>query len=28
MIAQVDPGLHSILQELMEDRFEEEGIEP
>jgi heterodisulfide reductase subunit C len=27
MIAQVDPGLHSILQELMEDRLEEEGIE-
>ena len=27
MIAQVDPSLHSILQELMEDRLEEEGIE-
>ena len=28
MIAQVDSGLHSILQELMEERLEEEGIEP
>lgn len=28
MIAEVDPGLHSILQELMEERLEEEGIEP
>jgi heterodisulfide reductase subunit C len=27
MIAQVDPGLHAILSELMEDRLEEEGIE-
>ncbi|HXZ83836.1 MAG TPA: 4Fe-4S dicluster domain-containing protein [Acidimicrobiales bacterium] len=28
MIAQVDPGLHSILAELMEDRLDEEGLEP
>jgi len=27
MIAEVDRGLHSILQELMEERLEEEGIE-
>ncbi|MGA2530238.1 MAG: 4Fe-4S dicluster domain-containing protein [Acidimicrobiales bacterium] len=27
MIAEVDSGLHSILQELMEERLEEEGIE-
>ena len=27
MISQVNPGLHSILLELMEDRLEEEGIE-
>ncbi len=27
MIAAVDPGLHTILQELMEERLEEEGIE-
>jgi heterodisulfide reductase subunit C len=27
MIAEVDPGLHSILQEVMEERLEEEGIE-
>ena len=27
MIAAVDPGLHSILQELMEERLEEAGIE-
>jgi heterodisulfide reductase subunit C len=27
MIAEVDGGLHSILQELMEERLEEEGIE-
>jgi heterodisulfide reductase subunit C len=28
MIAEVDSGLHSILQELMEERLEEEGIVP
>jgi len=28
MIAEVDPGLHTILLELMEERLEEEGIEP
>jgi heterodisulfide reductase subunit C len=27
MIAEVDPGLHAILQEVMEERLEEEGIE-
>ena len=27
MIAEVDPGLHTILQELMEERLEEAGIE-
>jgi len=28
MIAEVDRGLHSILLELMEERLEEEGIQP
>ena len=28
LIADVDPGLHAILAELMEERLEEEGIEP
>jgi heterodisulfide reductase subunit C len=28
LIADVDPGLHAILQELMEERLEEEGMEP
>jgi heterodisulfide reductase subunit C len=27
MIAEVDPGLHAILAEVMEERLEEEGIE-
>ena len=27
IIAEVDSGLYSILQELMEERLEEEGIE-
>jgi heterodisulfide reductase subunit C len=27
MIGEVDRSLHSILQELMEERLEEEGIE-
>ncbi len=28
MISGVDPSLHAILQEVMEERLEEEGIEP
>ena len=28
MIEDVDPSLHAILQEVMEERLEEEGIEP
>ena len=28
MIGDVDPSLHAILQEVMEERLEEEGIEP
>ena len=28
MIDDVDPGLHAILAELMEERLEEEGIQP
>ena len=27
LVAKVDPGLYSILQELVEERLEEEGVE-